>query len=37
MPVDYPRGKEVRWQHTFSFGDAEKKVIEKLMDEEALC
>lgn len=37
MPVPYSRGKTVKWQHTFSFGDKEKKVIEELMEEEAPC
>ena len=34
MPVPYPRGKIVKWQHTFSFGDKEKDIIEKFMEEE---
>ena len=35
MPVPYPRGKTVKWQHTFSFGDKEKEVIEKFMEKDA--
>lgn len=34
MPVPYKRGRLIKWQHTFSHGDKEKKVIEKYMEEE---
>ncbi len=37
MPVPYLRGKTVKWQHTFSFGDKEKEVIKKFMEKDFPC
>ena len=34
MPVRIYRGRKVKWQHTFSFGDKEKEFIERYMQEE---
>ncbi len=34
MPVPYPRGKAVNWQHTISFSNQEKEIIEKFMKDE---
>ena len=33
MPTPYPRGKTVKWQHTFSFGEKERNIIETFMEE----
>ena len=34
MPIRIYRGRKVKWQHTFSFGDKEKEIIEKYMEDE---
>lgn len=34
MPIRIYRGRKVKWQHTFSFGDKEKEFIERYMEEE---
>jgi len=34
MPVEHQRGKITKWQHTFSFSEKEKEIIEKNMEKQ---
>lgn len=36
MPVEHQRGKVTKWQHTFSFSDRERKIIETHKEKQGL-
>jgi len=36
MPVEHQRGKTTKWQHTLSFSDREREIIEKHMEKNEL-
>jgi len=36
MPVEHQRGKTTKWQHTFTFSENEKRIIEIYMEKHGL-